>query len=398
MYHYEKRYYNDKPLNHSSMQHVTYSTHETINDYHINQSSSYNIKSTIASIERELGVVNDERAFIENDMQARQTEDEKIITTIKMDNDELKAQLAAKDAEVQELRLQVEALTKQSDEASISMSKIDEDIVAMGKHSSELKADIPRLDSRLEQERLINRDMKIEIERVSIPVGSVEHGIQILEEQLMKNKKSEDDLLKICNEGQAELDDKIQGLRNLEDDIARMKTTIIEKENFIREHERQFSVQIDRNNSDKYQLDRVLAENNQGELKSKHLDSEYEILENDAAFLRADCEKIRASHTAVSTINKDFETELEALNKHAQLLETQNVDLTRELDNIVVLDRGIRADLDREHRVISLQAKNDHEMRRSIHILAYNRSPSPVAREQACKEVRFYSRSPVRRI
>jgi hypothetical protein len=55
--------------------------------------------------------------------------------------------------------------------------------------------------------------------------------------------------------------------------------------------------------------------------------------------------------------------ELEALERHAHVLQVQNEDLTTELDRFVQTDEALRSQLDRRARVQGLQHTNTEQLR-----------------------------------
>ena len=78
--------------------------------------------------------------------------------------------------------------------------------------------------------------------------------------------------------------------------------------------------------------------------------------------------------------NVDLLSEKEALEKHAQVVQLQNGDLTRELDQFVETDEMVRSQLDRRGRVMGLRSKNDQELTKSYYRIEDARSRSPQRR------------------
>ncbi len=78
--------------------------------------------------------------------------------------------------------------------------------------------------------------------------------------------------------------------------------------------------------------------------------------------------------------NLDLLAEKDALEKHAAVLNAQNEDLNRELDQFLQTDEMVRSQLDRRGRVQGLRSKNDTELHRSYHRVEDARSRSPQRR------------------
>ncbi len=75
--------------------------------------------------------------------------------------------------------------------------------------------------------------------------------------------------------------------------------------------------------------------------------------------LRKELEGARYSNQALLDNNSQFQVEIDALNNHIRVLNTQNDDLTKELDQFVEANEAIRMRLDRKNRVMDLRSKND---------------------------------------
>lgn len=67
--------------------------------------------------------------------------------------------------------------------------------------------------------------------------------------------------------------------------------------------------------------------------------------------------------------------EIDALNKHCELLREQNRGISIELEDLVACDEIIRQRLDRKNRVNELRERNQDEMRRSAMNLERSKSP-----------------------
>jgi len=81
--------------------------------------------------------------------------------------------------------------------------------------------------------------------------------------------------------------------------------------------------------------------------------------------VRRDVESLRITASQGRTDNGDLLAEREALEKHAQCLQSQNADLAGELERFVQTDEVLRGQLDRRGRVYGLQNKNQDELRQS---------------------------------
>ena len=102
---------------------------------------------------------------------------------------------------------------------------------------------------------------------------------------------------------------------------------------------------------------------------------------DDQLFLqRKDLEQSKVTNGALRGQNVDNLAEKDALEKHAQVVQLQNDDITRELDKFCEMDEYVRNQLDRRSRVLGLRARNEQELRHSFNRVEDARSRSPQRR------------------
>lgn len=116
-----------------------------------------------------------------------------------------------------------------------------------------------------------------------------------------------------------------------------------------------------------------------GEMAVQIRDTEIRLKEReDAIFVtRKDVDAQRMMADQGKGENVDHLGELQALDKHSQVLQCQNKDLTMELDRFCQTDEVLRRQLDRRNRVTGLAHKNQDELRISYHRVEDARSRSP---------------------
>jgi chromosome segregation ATPase len=337
----------------------------------------YDLRDRISGNEHEISVVNDDRRRLEDEMKLRKVDDDRIIRNIHGDNDGLKGTISARDAEIEDLKAQIEGLRREDNDLTA-------DIAHTSKDNEHIKRDIDGLEHQLGDERGIGRRLRADLDKAK-SVNTIKddenhsamHAIKVLEDDLSRNKINEADLARILADKGAELEEKSRRLHALEDEVARLRADIDLKDKEAHDLNHKYSVQLDMTTRERNELDRQISRNAELDDTVRRLEDELAHLEKDIALVRADVDRLRRIFEDADIANKGLEDELNALNKHAQLLESQNVELTKDLDEIIVTDERIRADLDRKHRVANLQHRNDEEIRESINRLRYTRSRSP---------------------
>ena len=97
--------------------------------------------------------------------------------------------------------------------------------------------------------------------------------------------------------------------------------------------------------------------------------------------LRKELENSRYNNSSLLDQNANLQAEIDALNNHIRVLQLQNEDLTKELDQFVEANEAIRMRLDRKNRVQEIRHKNEQQLQKSIAYVNDARSP-PRQRQQ----------------
>ncbi len=112
------------------------------------------------------------------------------------------------------------------------------------------------------------------------------------------------------------------------------------------------------------------------EQEKKLLEREVLNKELETRTVKKELEKVQVSHEMLVGSHYQLGQELDALKDHAELLESQNKNLHRELDSFVATDEKVCVDLDRKSRVDYLKAKNEDEVQRSAAKVRTSQSPA----------------------
>jgi len=296
---------------------------------------------TYASLNERL---DKERAFLED--KARSAETDAAILRKKIEEAEIKFELAKKD--------------KAAKEASLN-------VVLDGKKATRDDADRLLVSSvKLENE---NRDISLRIKDIEI--------------QLEKARQRYDDCSALLDAKEKEIARVKSGLSYTED---RSVTAGLELKKLKDENE---SLQrlLDRYRKD-VDFQKKLREIEQQkkielELEKRKLENEALSKEIEARSAKKELEKIKDTHGALLEDKLAMHEELSALKEHTEVLENQNATLHNELDRFVETDEKVRRDLDKKAHVEYLKSKNNTELEKSIIKLKEaspsKRSPSKTA-------------------
>lgn len=80
---------------------------------------------------------------------------------------------------------------------------------------------------------------------------------------------------------------------------------------------------------------------------------------------RRELDDLRFSNQSMGDRNRDLTGEIDALQQHIRVLDTQNKELNQELDRFVTTDEQIRSTLNRRDRVTDLRHRVDGEVAKS---------------------------------
>ena len=88
-------------------------------------------------------------------------------------------------------------------------------------------------------------------------------------------------------------------------------------------------------------------------------DAKIRVREDQIMQLRKELESARYNNSSLLDQNANLQAEIDALNNHIRVLQLQNEDLTKELDQFVEANEAIRQRLDRKNRVQEIRQKNE---------------------------------------
>ena len=137
----------------------------------------------------------------------------------------------------------------------------------------------------------------------------------------------------------------------------------------------------DKTSTDNYELRKenefAGARNMDMTAQVRELEARLKDREDQLFLQRKDLEQSKVTNGALRGQNVNNLAEKDALEKHAQVVQLQNDDITRELDKFCEMDEYVRNQLDRRSRVLGLRERNEQEIRQSFNRVEDARSRSP---------------------
>lgn len=97
--------------------------------------------------------------------------------------------------------------------------------------------------------------------------------------------------------------------------------------------------------------------------------------------MRDEIDQLKHALHASDECNMNLEDELDALNRHSDLLHKQNDTLNSELEEAIANDEFVMRELDRRGKLAMIQRDNDEHLRSSLNMLNDTKARSPVRRK-----------------
>lgn len=229
-------------------------------------------------------------------------------------------------------------------------------------------------DGHLGDIDLLNQ-LQAEGEQRSAEVSDHANRARSLEYELQKAQARTDDLSRIIDQKHVDLKMRNQQLAEARGEHAKHKNHHDNLVGELKNHQmneerfRQDNAQLQKANDD------YAMKNAQLQSKVRELDAQAKAHEDQLTNQKKELEGARFSNNTLLDTNSNMQTEIEALNAHIKVLNSQNDDLNGELQKFVEANEAIRSKLDRRVRVEEMRVKNDGELTKSMHNVAEARSP-----------------------
>lgn len=273
------------------------------------------------------------------------------------------------------------------DDRHFESLRLNEDNAKKGDNNAELRLKAADLEKEIEVLKLQRQDNWREIAKLK---DLNEQRVREAADQSDRLKGLDYDLSRVhmrIDDTQKMIDAKSYDLRNkqllledLQKEIARSKDINArlqsEGSSMRRDGDKQSSDLYELRKENEFQT----ARNMDLSAQVRELEARLKDREDQLFLQRKDLEANKHTNGTLRGHNVDNLAEKEALEKHAQVLQIQNDEITRELDKFCEMDEFVRNQLDRRSRVLGLRARNEQELRQSFNRVDDARSRSPQRR------------------
>ena len=225
------------------------------------------------------------------------------------------------------------------------------------------------------------RGLRIELGRTGDDISRVTADIKITESLIGQRLADIDDLNRRLNKRIIDIEDRKKDIRITEAEIARANDNIAKAKLDQDKLRCKLDDEIERNHRLNKDNDievvkghKLVGNINDLEVQCKNRDAQIHIM-------RDEIDKLKHALHASDQCNMNLEDELDALNKHSDLLHKQNSILNSELEDAIANDEFVRRELDRRDKVAMIQRDNDEHLRSSLHMLNDTKARSPARRK-----------------
>jgi chromosome segregation ATPase len=345
------------------------------------------LQEQLLSLENNFARLNEEKRRIDDDYKARIEGNITFIATLRNEIDDNKTVLTDRKKQNSDLYLELERQKDILDHRSVEIARIRADLHAQQDLNASLQNQKKQLDDDLQLLKERNRDDAIEIDKLAQQVDhknkeSVEYASRIrsIEHEISKALQRIDDLNRILDEKAHALKVKEAALIDAENELHKLRAqqAAYQKEldhlkaldERYRQENADLQRKIDHENVRNSELSRLIQDNEQ----------KIRVREDQIMQLRKELESARYNNSALLDSNANLQAEIDALNNHIRVLQLQNEDLTKELDQFVEANEAIRMRLDRKNRVQEIRNKNEQQLQKSI--AQVNDARSPIRQRQ----------------
>ena len=225
------------------------------------------------------------------------------------------------------------------------------------------------------------RGLRIELGRTNDDIGRATSDIAVTDNLIGQRLADIDDLNKRINRRIVDIEDRRKDIRIAEGEIARLNDNIA-KAKFDQDKLRwKLDDEINRNH--RLHKDNDIEVSKGNELVGNIRDLEVQCKNRDGQIrvMRDEIDQLKHGLHASDECNMNLEDELDALNRHSDLLHKQNDTLNSELEEAIANDEFVMRELDRRGKLALIQRDNDEHLRSSLNMLNDTKARSPVRRK-----------------
>jgi chromosome segregation ATPase len=342
-----------------------------------NERDYQDLSSQFMNLDHRYNILQDEKLRSESEYKTRNDLTLKTVANLRTDIDTLKANIAEKNIEYQELKHENLASKDIADHRVLDISKLKNELASALDVNSKLVEDKRTLDTqasllREDKRKLINNteNVNADVDALAFRVSDLEKAIKELEYDRARFEKQNAQLASSIDNLSLESKNKSDQVRFTESEVGDTQKQIVVLEADVKELERI----NEKNRSEALNTQKA----HQKEV-SKNLDLTGKIssLENNLRSKeiqiddhRREIENLKNAHNNALDHNFQLNTDLEHIHRQIDALQSHNKELVSQLENFSQEDEELRNILNRRNKVKELKMKSDSHLKQSINTLA----------------------------
>lgn len=347
------------------------------------------LQEQLCNLEQNFARLSDDKRRLDDDYKARIEANLVFIQTLRNEIDDAKGILTDRKKQNADLYIELDRQKDCLDHKQVELARLRADLHAQQDLNQSLLNQKKQLEEDLQALRDRNREDAAEIDKLSHQVDlkgkeSVELAAKIrqIEYEIQKALARIDELTRVLDEKTFLLKSKEAALADAENELHKLRGQQASYQKEL-EHLRQLDERYRQENGElQRRIDAEIQRN--AELTRLIQENEAKIRnkEDQIMLLRKELENARYTNSQLLDSNANLQAEIDALNNHIRVLQLQNDDLTKELDQFVEANEAIRMRLDRKTRVHEIRVKNEQQLQKSIAYVNEARSPP---RQRQCQ-------------
>lgn len=324
------------------------------------------LQEQLLHLENNFAQLNDQKRRLDEDNRSRIESNLTFIASLRNEIDDNKAVLTDRKKQNSDLYLELEKQKDCLDNRQVEIARLRADLHAQQDLNASLLNQKKQLDEDLQNLRERNREDSIEIDKLNTQVESkgkesVEFAAKIraIEYDISKSLARIDDLNRVLDDKAFALKNKEAALVDAESELLKLRAQQASYQKEL-EHLRSLDERYRNENADiQRRIDQESIRNAELTRLIQDNDAKIRVREDQIMQLRKELENSRYNNSSLLDQNANLQAEIDALNNHIRVLQLQNEDLTKELDQFVEANEAIRMRLDRKNRVQEIRQKNE---------------------------------------
>lgn len=225
------------------------------------------------------------------------------------------------------------------------------------------------------------RNLRVDLARTNDDIDRATSDIIVTDNLIGQRLADIDDLNKRINRRIVDIEDRKKDIRIVEGEIDRLNDNIAKAKIDQDKLKCKNDDEISRNHRLHKDNDAELAKGSDLVANIRDLEVQCRNRDGQIRAVRDDIDQLKHALHASDECNANLEEELDALNRHSDLLHKQNNTLNAELEEAIANDEFVMRELDRRGKLSMIQRDNDEHLRSSLNMLNDTKARSPVRRK-----------------